>query len=84
MKKVVGIKYQVDAQRIPDQLAVERTLVQIDQAMFEVPDIPQKGRFIKSPLRHTGDMGGQVRYQRPGEGKAQDRIEDQHKGMLTG
>jgi hypothetical protein len=52
--------------------------------MFEVPDIPQKGRFIKSPLRHTGDMGGQVRYQGPGEGKAQDRIEDQHKGMLTG
>jgi hypothetical protein len=40
VEEVEGVEDQVDAQRIPDQLRVERAGAQIEQSVLEIPDVP--------------------------------------------
>ena len=78
MKKIVGIENQVNAKRIPDQLCMQRVAEVIDQGMLEIPNIPDKGRFIEGPLRNAGHMRGDLGNERPSQDQAQECIKRKH------
>src|SRR5687768_10174546 len=61
---------------------MERAGELIDQGVFEIPDVPQEGGFIKGPLGNARDMGGKVAHQRPGQHQRESKIETQD-GEMT-
>ncbi len=66
MIEVIGVEHQVDAQREPDQIRVQGRAQIVDQGIFEIPDVPDEGGLVESPLGYARHMGCQVGKQRPG------------------
>jgi hypothetical protein len=81
--EVVSVEDQVDAEREPDQLAVQRRLKIVDQRVLELPDVPDEGRFIERPLRHTRHVRRQVQNQRPGEQHRKQAVEAKRQQMAA-
>ena len=67
VEEVVGVEDEVNAQWIVDQIRMQRRREVVDQAVFEVPDVPHEGGFVESPLRYTGNPRKDPQRQRPRE-----------------
>ena len=67
-----GVKGQVDVDRVEHPAAVEEVGVElVDQPQLDPPEVPRQRRIVDAV---AGDVRGEVRGQRPGEGQRQQRI----------
>ncbi len=75
VKEVIGVEDEVDAKRVPDEVAVQRAAEVVDEGGLEIPGIPQEGGFVEGPLGNAGNGGSQSGRQRPRENQRQQGIE---------
>ena len=58
------VKGQIDADRIKYKIRVKRILTQVEQRVFDPPQIPGNGRVVAAV---AGKVSGKVQGGRPGE-----------------
>jgi hypothetical protein len=70
VEEVVGVQSQADAQGVEDVVGEEGVGVEIQEGVFEPPDVPEESVLVEGPDIGAGHMSSEMGYQGIGEEKS--------------